>query len=226
MTTAVEEQKKTDIQTRASIDDRYKWNLADIYESDESWESDFKNAQGLVQNAKDYVGHLKDSPKTLFECLELRTLLNLLVFQLFQYARLNRDIDNRVSKYQSMTDRAAILSSQAGAAFSFVEPELLKMADSELLIYASQFPKTDLYDFYIRELIRSRKHVRTEEVEEILAQSAMVARGADNIFTMLDDADITYPSIKDEHDIEITITKQRHQKLLESADARVRRDAH
>ncbi|HEX2898027.1 MAG TPA: oligoendopeptidase F, partial [candidate division Zixibacteria bacterium] len=169
---------------------------------------------------------LKDSPQILFECLELRTLLNLLVFQLFQYSRLNRDIDNRVSKYQSMTDRAAMLSSEAGAAFSFVEPELLKMSDSELLIFASQFPKNDLYDFYIRELIRSRKHVRSEEVEEILAQSAMVARGADNIFTMLDDADITYPAIKDEHDVEVSITKQRYMKFLESSDARIRKDAH
>ncbi len=226
MTTAIEEKKHSDIQSRDSIDNKYKWNLADIYPSDEAWDEDFQKAQRLVENAKDYVGRLKVSPKTLFECLELRTLLNLLVFQLFQYARLSRDIDNRVSKYQSMTDRAAMLSSQASAAFSFVEPELLKMTDSELLIFASQFHKTNLYDFYIRELIRSRKHVRSEEIEELLAQSSLVARGADNIFTMLDDADITYPSIKDEHDIEITITKQRYAKFLESSDARVRKEAH
>ena len=98
MTTVVEEQKKSDIQTRDSIDNKYKWNLADIYHSDEAWEKDFQNAQGLIQNAKDYAHHLKESPHTLFECLELRTLLNLLVFQLFQYSRLSRDIDNRVSK--------------------------------------------------------------------------------------------------------------------------------
>jgi len=226
MTTAVEEKKHSDIQTRDSIDNKYKWNLADIYSKDEAWEDDYINAQRLIENAKEYAGRLKESPKTLFECLELRTLLNLLVFQLFQYSRLSRDIDNRVSKYQSMTDRAAMLSSQASAAFSFVEPELLKMTDSELLIFASQFPKTDLYDFYIRELIRSRRHVRSEEVEELLAQSSLVARGADNIFTMLDDADLTYPGIKDEHDIEVSITKQRYMKFLESSDARIRRDAH
>ncbi len=226
MTTATEEKKQSDIQTRASIDNKYKWNLKDIYSSDEGWEEDYTKAQRLIENAKDYAGGLKKSPQTLFECLELRTLLNLLVFQLFQYARLNRDIDNRVSAYQSMTDRAAMLSSQAGAAFSFVEPELLKMTDSELLIFASQFPKIDLYDFYIRELIRSRQHVRSEEVEELLAQSSLVARGADNIFTMLDDADLTYPPIKDENEIEVTITKQRYMKFLESADARVRKEAH
>jgi len=226
MTTAVEEKKQTDIPSRDTIDDKYKWHLADIYPGDKDWDEDFQKAQRLVENAKDYVGKLKDAPQKIYECLELRTLLNLLVFQLFQYARLNRDIDNRVSKYQSMTDRAAMLSSHAGAAFAFIEPELLKMSDSELLIYASQFPKIDIYDFYIRELIRSRQHVRSEEVEEVLAQSAMVARGADNIFTMLDDADITYPGINDENDIEVTITKQRYMKFLESADPRVRRDAH
>lgn len=226
MTTAIEETKAQSVQTRNQIDDRYKWNLADLYPSDGAWEDDFKTAQSLIENSKDFVGKLDESPQTLFECLELRTLLNLLVFQLFQYARLNRDLDNRVSKYQSMTERAAMLSTQAGAAFSFVEPELLKMSDSDLLIKASEFPKTDLYDFYIKELIRSREHIRSEEVEEILAHSAQIARGADNIFTMLDDADITYPDIKDENGIKLTITKQRYAKLLESHNPRLRRDAH
>jgi oligoendopeptidase F len=30
---------------RSEIDDKYKWNLKDIYASDKDWESDFKKLQ-------------------------------------------------------------------------------------------------------------------------------------------------------------------------------------
>jgi oligoendopeptidase F len=226
MTTAVEAKQVNAIPKRDGIEDKYKWNLTDIYSGDEAWDEDYKRVQGLIEKAKQFAGKLNESPKILFDCLEIRTDLNLTVFQLFQYARLNRDIDNRVSKYQSMTDRAAMLSSVAGAAYSFVEPEILKMTDDKLKEMAGQFPKTDLYDFYIKELIRSRPHVRSEEVEELLAQSAMVARGAENTFTMLDDADLTYPDVKDEDGNMVKLTKQRYAKILESTDAEVRKNAH
>jgi len=225
--TAVEQKKEAaSLPKRDGIEDKFKWNLSDIYASDDAWDDDYKRVQGLIEKAKKIAGKLSESPQKLFDCLEIRTDLNLSVFQLFQYARLNRDIDNRVSKYQSMTDRAAMLSTQAGTAFSFVEPELLKLPDEKLKEMFSQFPNTDIYDFYITELIRSRPHVRSEEVEELLAQSSMVARGAENVFTMLDDADMTYPDIKDENGNTVKLTKQRYAKILESTNAEVRKNAH
>jgi oligoendopeptidase F len=124
-----------------------------------------------------------------------------------------------------MTGRAAMLSSQANAAFSFIEPELLKLEDARLIELSKQFPKTDIYDFYIQELIRSRAHIRSTEVEEVLAQTEMIARGSENIFTMLDNADMKYPSITDENGEEVQLTKQRYMKFMESPDQRIRREA-
>ncbi len=218
MTTASAIPKRSDIQ------DQHKWQLSDIYPSDKAWEADYEEVQTLIEKGKAFAGKLSESNE-LYNCLQIRNELSKIAFSLFQYARLNKDLDNRESKYQAMTDRAAMLSSQASAAFSFVEPELLKLTDDKLLKMAGEFPKTDIYDFYINELIRSRKHIRSEEVEELLAQSAMVTRAPDSIFTMLDDADIVYPSIKDENGNEVQLTKQRYAKFLESSDARVRADA-
>ena len=228
MTTALESKQNetASLPSRDGINDKHKWNLTDIYSDDNAWDEDYKRVQGLIEKAKEFAGKLNESPRKLFDCLEIRSDLNLSVFQLFQYARLNRDIDNRVSKYQSTTDRAAMLSSLAGAAYSFVEPEMLKMTDEKLQEMSSQFPKTDIYDFYITELIRSRPHIRSEEVEELLAQSAMVARGAENVFTMLDDADMTYPDVKDEDGNTIKLTKQRYAKIMESTNGEVRKKAH
>ncbi len=214
------------IPQRSDIDEKLTWSLADIYRSDEAWEKEFKHAKTLIDKAGEFAGQLDHSPQTLYNCLKARSDLGLICSSLYQYAHLNRDLDNRQSEYQAMSDRAANLNSEAAAAFSYVEPELLAIDEACLLEMADQFEKTDEYDFYVKELIRSRKHVRSEEVEELLAQSAVMARGAESIFTMLNDADLKYPAIKDEDGNDVTLTKQRFAKFMESSDRRVRKDAH
>lgn len=213
------------IPQRSEIEEKHKWDLTAIFESDEAWEKGFQKAEELIKKASGFEGKLSESPETLFNCLELRTELSLIVFDLFQYARLNKDLDGRQSKYQAMTERAAMLSSKAEASFSFIEPELLKIDEDELGEMANKFPKTDLYDFYIKEFNRSRQHIRSGEVEELLAQSAVISRGPQSIFSMFDSADIKYPEVEDENGNAVQLTKQRFAKFMESSDRRVRREA-
>ena len=224
MATAEKEQPKA-VPQRADIQKKHTWNLADIFSNDDAWENAYKEAQETIKKVSQFAGKLAESPKIMYDCLKTRTELSRDAFNLFQYAYLNKDLDNRVSKYQAMTERAAALSSLAGAAFSFVEPELLSMDEKKLLEMSEQFETTDEFDFYIKEIIRSKAHIRSAEVEQLLANSAMVARGPDTIFSMLDDADLKYPVIKDENGQEVQLTKQRFARFLESSDRRVRRDA-
>lgn len=213
------------IPQRVEIDDRFKWNLADIYPDDAAWEADFKTAQTLIEKAAGFAGKLAESPSTMYACLATRDEMTMILSRLYQYAYLNKDLDNRVSRFQAMVERAANLSAQAGAAYAYVEPELLEIDETRLRQMAAQFEKPQHYDFYIKELIRSKAHIRSKEVEEVLAMSSMVTRAPDTIFGMLDDADIKYPPITDADGEEVAITKQRAMKLLESPDRRVRHDA-
>ncbi len=212
------------IPSRAEIDPKLTWDLSDIFASDQTWETEYGEIQKMVQTATSYAGKLHESPATLEACLKLQTEIGMRLHSLYQYAYLNKDLDNRVSVYQAMTERAAMLSSQAGAAFSFVDPELLKMDDARLVAMEKQFATQSVYDFYIQELLRSKAHVRSAEVEELLAMAGLIARGPDSIFSMLDDADITYPSIIDENGNEVKLTKQRFAKYMESSSQRVRQD--
>ncbi|MFH1686264.1 MAG: oligoendopeptidase F [bacterium] len=226
MTTETAQKKTSGLPARDQIEDKHKWNLADMYADDNAWEADYGRAKELIAKAAQFTGRLAESPAVLYECLCTRTKLGQITGDLYQYAHLSRDLDNRQSTYQAMCDRAAMLDAEGGAAYSFVEPELLAIDEKKLVDLAAQFEKTNIYDFYIKELIRSRKHIRSQEVEEVLAQAGMIARGPEAIFTMLNDADLTYPSIKDEDGNEVTLTKQRFAKFMDSPDRRVREEAH
>ena len=211
---------------RDEIETKYTWDLTDIYADDQAWEKAYVEAEEMLKKAPGFLGKVTSDAKTLYECLELETELGKIIGRLHIYAYLKKDLDNRSSEYQAMCDRAAMLGSKIAAAFSFVEPELVQLEDDKLLELSKQFPKTDVYDFYIKEVIRSKKHIRSAEVEEVLAQSSMMARGADSIFTMLNDADLTYGTVKDEDGNEVVLTKQRFAKFLDSPNRQVRHDAY
>lgn len=212
------------IPQRADIEEKYTWNLADIYKDTNAWEASFAESKELIKKISSFAGKLNDDA-TLYECLEIRNDLSLKLFCLYQYAKLSLDLDSRQSKYQEMTDRAVMLSAEAGAAGSFIEPELLQLTDEELIKLSLQFPEKDKYDFYMKELVRSRQHIRSEEVEELLSLSRIFAEGPEQTFSLLDDADLKYPTIKDENDNEVRLTKQRLARFMESSNPRVRRDA-
>ena len=48
--------ESTELIERNKIDDKYKWNIADIYLSDEDWEKDFCLIESKVDQYSDYKG--------------------------------------------------------------------------------------------------------------------------------------------------------------------------
>ncbi len=75
------------------------------------------------------------------------------------------------------------------------------------------------------ELNEQRAHVLTEAEEAILAQASEVTSSPSNTFGMLNNADMKFPTIKDEDGEEVEITHGRYIRFLESSDRRVREDA-
>ena len=81
------------------------------------------------------------------------------------------------------------------------------------------------YRHMLDDLARRRPHVRSAEIEQILAQGADVARAPSDAFTALDNADLTFGRVRDETGKEIELTKARHALLLRSKDRETRRQA-
>jgi oligoendopeptidase F len=211
--------------TRDMIEDKYKWNLADFFASDEAWETEFEAVKGRIADMAAYQGKLGQSADALAGCLALNDTLSMRAHRLFVYAGLSLDEDNRVGKYQEMSDKGRMLFSQINQATAFIEPEILAIPNSDLRAFIDSDKNLAVYHFYLDDIIRRKAHIRSQEVEEVLALAQPVTSGPGRIFTMIDDADIKFPNIKDETGAEIELTRGRFGQIMESQNRDVRRTA-
>ncbi|MFC4767364.1 oligoendopeptidase F [Effusibacillus consociatus] len=210
---------------RNEIPDEMKWKLEDIYASTEKWEQDYQEIKSHIVKIQGFEGKLAESAQNLLDCLKVQDQLAEKMGRLYAYARMRRDEDNTNTVYQALTDRAATLSVQASSATAFITPEILSIPEETLKRFMSEETGLELYHFVIHEILRSKEHILSPVEELLLAQAGELAQGPGTIFGMLNNADIKFPTIKDENGYEIELTKGRYIQLLESKDRRVRKDA-
>lgn len=210
---------------RDEIESKYKWKLEDIYASDAAWEEDFKKVRRMADDMARFKGRLAGDMQTLLKCLKSAEEMQALNDKIFVYARMRRDENNAVSKYQALTDKAVSLSTEVYASISFIVPEIITIDEGLLKKSIDEIEGLAMYRQYISEILRQKQHILSHREEELLARSAEIAEAPSDIFTMFNNADIKFGYIKDENGEEVEVTKGRYSKFLESHDRRVRADA-
>jgi len=117
------------------------------------------------------------------------------------------------------------LSTGYSAAASFIVPEILQIPEERLIGWINENEGLQLYRHRVEDIIRTREHTLGPEQEKLLAMASDVTRMPRTIFSMLDNADIRYPSIKDEKGEDVELTKARYSKFMESGNRELRRRA-
>ena len=112
---------------RAKVEDKYKWNLADIYPSVDAWRAEKAKVTAEVPKIRGYAGKLGSSPQTLAEALETGTRLTKELTRLYVYASMVADEDTRASAPQGMQQEMQQIYAEFAAQASFIEPEVLRI---------------------------------------------------------------------------------------------------
>jgi len=210
------------IPERTEISDDHKWNLSDIFKSDEKWENEFKSVSEKIPGYKKFEGKLAESSKLLLECFRFDEEINIKLDRLHLYAMLSKDSDMRSGKYQSMDDRIKSLYSNVAAASSFIRPELLQIPDSKLLEMIEALDQLKIYKHSIEDLLRSKKHTLSNQEEKILAMASEITLTAYNTFSIFTNADLKLPIIKDEEGNEAELSHGRYYSAMYSKNREFR----
>ena len=216
----------TNIKQRSEIPDKYKWDIEDMYASDEQWEADLKDGLTLAGQLSSFEGRLGEDAQTLLAALRLQSETWQKLERVFVYARMRRDEDNRVEKYQSMADRAMAALAQASAKTAFFTPELLSYEKEDILKMTDEMDELKIYRFMLEDTFRQKEHVLSAESENLLAQMSEVTQATGDIFTMLNNADIKFGTITDEDGNNVEMSHGNYIKFMQSKDRSVRKAAY
>ncbi|MBM4764252.1 oligoendopeptidase F [Bacillus sp. B15-48] len=218
------EGKVKKLPTRDEVPVEDTWRLEDIFESDDQWEQEFKEVKELLPAIQDFQGKLGESAEILLQVLQYQDKLLERLGKLYTYAHMRYDQDTTNSFYQGMNDRISNLYSQAGSALAFIVPELLTIDEQKLKGFLAN-SELKMYEHALEEINLQRPHVLSAEQEALLAEASEVMSSPANTFGMLNNADLAFPTIKDENGEDVEITHGRFIRFLESEDRRVREDA-
>lgn len=213
------------VRERKDIEEKLKWDLSPLFASDAKWEQAFKELEADIKEFPKFEGTLHTSEAALLKALESEGRLSLAFEQLYVYAHMRRDEDNAATLYQGMTDRAMQLSAQFGALSAFLSPEILAI-DSATLDRWLEGDTLKPYRRVLKNLVRSRAHTLSSPEERLLALASEPLGAADQIFTMLNNADIRFGTVKNEKGEEVELTQENYRRFIESQDRTVRESAY
>lgn len=217
--------KSTSIPKRNEISDQFKWKLEHIYASNELWEKDFAEVKSLAEKLSQYKDKLATSSDSLLSCLDANAAMSRLFEKVYVYAQMKSHEDLTDGLYQSYADRSDSLAVEISSASSFVTPEILTIPDEKLAGFLKENEKLAFYKNYIDDIVRTKPHLLNAQEEQIMAMSGEMANAPGSIYSMLNNADIKFPTIKDENGNDMELTKGRFIQFMESTNRTVRKDA-
>ncbi|MBX3073422.1 oligoendopeptidase F [Candidatus Obscuribacterales bacterium] len=192
--------------TRAQVPVELTWDLTTIYANVAAWETDFAKVEGLIARLAEHQGKLATSADSLLAMLKDRDQVLMVLDNLWNYAHLRADEDTTVSANKALRERARQLFTNFGAAYSYAEPEILAMDESVLTGFLSASNELAKYSFELENLMRKKPHIRSQEVEELLAQASLLHAGPSNVYDMLGDADMEFPKLVDGNGERVRLT--------------------
>jgi len=213
-----------ELKHRSEVAPESKWNLTTIFTSDEAWQNSFDALAASLNQIETFSGRLGESAESLLSCLALLYELQVDTYRLYLFSHLKKDEDTTNSFYQGMADNAASLNTKFQAAISFIEPEIIAIGQEKINVYMDTNDGLKIYRQFFDNILRLKNHILTSDNEEILAKADEIGQASQNIFTMLNNADIVFAKAADSNGNEHEVNHASYSALMEKPDRTLRKN--
>ena len=216
--------KAKTLPARSKIPKPMTWNLDPLYSSIDDWEKDFAKLGGLLKKFLRFEGKLSKGPKKIAEALRASDALERLLEKVYTYTHLKSDEDTANSENRARLDRVTAKYAEIEGETAWFDPEILEIPPKTL----ARFMKSKKLAFYRRtleELLRDRPHTLPAGEERLLGLASDVLSTPHKSFSLLNNADLRFPLVKDTDGKEIELTHGNYLSLMESPSREVRKNA-
>lgn len=211
---------------REQIPERYRWDTTRLFENDEAFSRALSEAKDLEEEYEIWEPTAMSSGAGLLGYLRFDDDATLELERLFNYVSRRADEDTRVGKYQDLKAQLRALIARVDAASAWFAPKLLALSDETLDGWYADTPGLNLYRRAIDRLRALKDHVLTPSEEALLAQASEMAAQPEAIFSMLNDADMSFEDAVDSKGHSHAVTHGSYFPLMQSGDRSLRESAY
>ena len=212
------------IQTKEEImENKFEWKFTDIYKTKEDYKEDIKKVKEKLEEIVQYRGKLKDSSENIYKCYKIYEEIVEMDCKIYAYGMLQYHRNMTNQEAVELFKEAEELDNKIDEKTAFMVPELTNMDTATLEKYMKEDKSLQRYSRRITEIIENKKHILSKEIEEVLSKFSDTFNGCENAYSVLTNAEIKFPSIKDSNGKELEVNEAEYSKLLENKDREVRR---
>lgn len=212
--------------SREEIEEQYRWDLSSMFENDEAFLEALSAARSLPEQIASYQGKISRSATDLLTYLRLDDQIDVTLSRLVNYAERKSDEDTRDSRYQDLSSQVMTLWVALSSASSWFTSELLTVDEATMESFYAQEPDLELYRRALDVVFRMKDHILSPAEEKLLASAGDMASQASNVFSLLNDADITFTDAHDSQGDPHPVTHGSFVPLMMSADRTLRESAY
>ncbi len=218
----------TDITTlplRNEVPVEQTWDLESVYATPAEWEAACAELAASLPELAAYRGRLAEGPATLLAFLERFQAAGILLGKINVYASNKSAVDTTDQAAAARAGQARTLMANYAAAVSFFDPELMAIGLDRVDAWIAETPELAFFAHYVDKLRRRQAHVRSGEVEEVLALVSDPFSGPFSIYSMLNNADMKFAPATASDGTQLEVGQASIGALITHPDRAVRRSA-
>ena len=216
---------KDTLRDRSEIPIEYKWNAESVFRDRAAWSKELESVTGDLAKLEQFHGRLNEGPEVLLEAIDVFEDILQRALRLLSYSYVNLSVDSNDSESAQMMGRAQDFLGQLMAAFAFLDPELIAEGEDVIREWLAAEERLTPYEHYIDDLFRNQKHVRSQEVEQLLGGLMGLFYGARMTVEALADADFTFNPAIGSDGKKIPFTQGTLRRIYSGSDREARRTA-
>ena len=203
------------ISSRENIDNKYKWNLSDIYANWESWEKDLKNLKEIVKEIPTFENSITTDEKKFIELIKLEEKIQRMIDKLYLYPYMLRDLDSKDVVAAEKMQIIEHIYSEYSVISSWIVPKILEIPKETMDKWIEKNPELHEHRFGLSELYRLREHVLDKDKEKLLSYFSQYMGAVNDIYDELSISDIKWNEVQLSNREKVQVTNAMYSKILE-----------
>ena len=199
---------------RKTIEQKYKWNLNDIYENYDMWESDLEKFEKLTKEVPKYKGQIKNNSEKFVELELLMEKIARLLDRLYLYPYMLKDLDSTDEITSIKMQEIEMIYTKFGTETAWIAPEMLEIPEETMNEWIKKHPELEERRFGLSEMYRLRKHVLSEDKEQLLSHFSQFMGSSSDIYGELSISDMKWNTVKLSTGEEIAVSNGVYSKIL------------